>query len=76
MAGGEIPRVLCQHLEIQALGLVQASAALQRDGLVRQGFSIHVSRIHPAWYPFANSEKQVAEKEWGSKWKAATAAMC
>jgi hypothetical protein len=68
MTGGEIAWLIRQHLEIQALGLRQPSAALQRNGLVIQGFSIHVSRIRSTWYPFANHEKQ-----WG--WTCSIAAI-
>jgi hypothetical protein len=79
MTGGEVLRRLRQHLKIQAFGFLQAPAALQRDGLVRQGFSIHVSRIRRPWYPFANCEKQVAKarsgKAWGRQCKAAIAVM-
>ena len=31
---------------------------MQRDSLLVQGFSIHISRIRRAWYPFANLQKQ------------------
>src|SRR5258706_3484679 len=63
MTGGEITWVIGQHLQIQALGLRPSPVALQRDSLLVQGFSIHVSHIRPAWYPFANGQKQWAKKQ-------------
>jgi hypothetical protein len=60
MAGGKIIGIVRQHLKIQAFGFRQSSAALQRNGLIIQSVSIHVCRTRPAWYPFANCEKQVA----------------
>jgi len=58
MTGREILRIIRQHREIQLLGLAQAPAALQRNGLVLQGVPIHVSRVRPAWYPFVKCQKQ------------------
>jgi hypothetical protein len=58
MAGGKVARILSQGLQIQALGFRPSSAAVQRDSLLIQGISIHVSRIRLAWYPFAQPQKQ------------------
>jgi len=38
---------------------------VQRDSLLVQGFSIHISRIRRAWYPFDTHEKQWAAKAMG-----------
>jgi hypothetical protein len=65
MAGVEIARVIRQQPQIQAFGLCPSSAAVQRDSLLVQGFSIHVSRIRRAWYPFDTYEKQWAAKAIG-----------
>jgi ABC-type phosphate transport system auxiliary subunit len=65
MTGVEIARIIRQHLQIQAFGLRQASAAVQRDRLFVQGFSVHISRIRRAWYPFDIHQKQWVAKGWG-----------
>jgi hypothetical protein len=61
MAGVDIARVIGQQPQIQAFRLRQPSAAVQRDGLLVQGFSIHISRIRRHGIPSTNSKSNGVE---------------
>jgi hypothetical protein len=56
--GSDVARIGRRGAGIERLGVGQVSAAMQRQGLVQQGFAIHVPPLRAAWYLWANSEKQ------------------
>src|SRR5258708_1575311 len=66
MAGGEVIARIGQYLQIQAFGLGQSSAAVQRDRLFAGSLVVHWRR----WYPFGGLQKQ-----WGPICKLSAAAM-
>jgi len=57
VAGGEVVRLRGQHLQIQAFGLCQSSAAVQRDRLFAESLAVHCTDGIPSGVCKSNGDR-------------------